>query len=334
MRACYQVHTHRDPKQVQRLVSTLTRSSPDCVVVISHDRRGPALDVARLARLGDVHVLAAEGGYGDWTHVQRYLDVADYLDERGIDYDWMANLSGFDYPVMSVRAAEAELAASGVDGFLHTFPVASPSAPWPPHRSRSRYWYRYRRFAELSPRAMRVLRPLQAVNRVQPIVRVTVSFGLSAGVRTGTPFGPGLECFGGSFWCTLSRVAVERIREFTMRRPDVVAHYQRTLAPDESYVHTVLGNQPDITLAPDSLRYIDFRATRFNHPRTLTAADVPTVTASGAHFARKWDMQRTPEAYDLLDTAVLTPYDAHRAPLAGNDHSAHRAALARNDPVK
>lgn len=305
MRVCYQIHTHRDPAQIHRLVRTLTRSSPDCIVVISHDRNGPQLNAAGLARLGDVHVLTAEGGYGDWSHIRRYLEVADYLDERAIGYDWMANLSGHDYPVMPLSAAEAQLARSGVDGFVHAFAIASDEAPWPAHRSRSRYWYRYRRLADLSGGAKRALRPVQVINRLQPLVRVTVSFGLSTGIRTRAPFGPGLECYGGSFWCTLSRGAVERIREFTWRRPDVVAHYVRTLAPDESYFHTVLANQPDLTLAPDSLRYIDFRGSRFNHPRTLTEADVPAVTAGGAHFARKWDLRRTPEAYDRLDDIVL-----------------------------
>lgn len=327
MRVCYQVHTHRDPEQIHRLVRTLTRSSPDCVVVISHDRAGPLLDTARLARLGDVHVLATEGGYGDWSHVRRYLEVADHLDEIGVGYDWMANLSGHDYPAMPLGVAEAQLERSGVDGFLHAFAVGSADAPWPAHRSRSRYWYHYRRFADLSDGAKRVLRPVQVINRAQPFFRVTVSFGLSAGVRTRAPFGPGLECYGGSFWCTLSRTAVERIREFTWRRPDVVAHYERTLAPDESCFHTVLANQPDLTLAPDSLRYIDFSESRFNHPRTLSEADVPAVTTSGAHFARKWELRRSPEAYDRLDDIILR--NDHDKPVL----SSQTTAVNRAKPV-
>jgi hypothetical protein len=307
MRVCYQVHTHRAPAQIHRLVRTLVRSSPECVVVISHDRLGPELDEAALSRLGDVHVLPTDGGYGDWSHVRRYLEVADLLAERGIDYDWMANLTGQDYPVRPLGAAEAELAAADVDGFLLSFPVESEDAPWPHQRSRSRYWYRYRRLGELSPRAKRMLRPVQVVNRVQPMARVNVSFGFSVGVRARAPFAPGFACHGGSFWCTLSRKAVERLREFTAARPDVVAHYQRTLAPDESYFHTVLSNTPGMRFSSDCLRYFDFSQSTFNHPKTLDESDVAPAAASGAHFARKWDLDRNPEAYDMLDTLIFRP---------------------------
>lgn len=305
MRVCYQVHTHRHPAQINRLVRTLLASSPECVVVVNHDRRGPELDEAALARLGDVHLQVTDGGYGDWSHVRRYLEVADLLDARGIGYDWMANLTGQDYPVKPLPTAEAQLAAADVDGFILTFPVETPAAPWPPGRAQSRYWYRYRRLRGLSPRSMRALRPVQVANRVQPWVRVNVSFGLSVGVRTRAPFGPGLVCHGGSFWCTLARSAVERVREFARQRPDVVAHYHGTLAPDESFIHTVLANTPGIRLSPDCLRYFDFSRSRFNHPRTLDESDVAPAAASGAHFARKWDYERTPAAYDMLDELVL-----------------------------
>ncbi|HEX6194296.1 MAG TPA: hypothetical protein VFZ37_00200 [Jiangellaceae bacterium] len=40
----------------------------------------------------------------------------------------MANLSGHDYPVMSLRTAESALERSGVDGFLQTFAVAAADA--------------------------------------------------------------------------------------------------------------------------------------------------------------------------------------------------------------
>jgi hypothetical protein len=314
MRVCYQVHTHRAPAQIYRLVATLVRASRDCIVVISHDRAGPELDSAALTKLGDVHVQLTDGGYGDWSHINRYLEVADLLDTRGIGYDWMVNLSGQDYPVTPLATAEAELAAarvgrdggeSTVDGFLLTFPVESPDAPWPLHRSRSRYWYRYRRLKEISARSRRLLRPVHVVNRVQSLARVNVSFGLSAGVRTRAPFGPGLVCHGGSFWCTLSRRAVEEIRTFTRARPDVVAHYQRTLAPEESYFQTVLANSRGIRLSTECLRYFDFTDSRFNHPKTLAEADVERAVASGAHFARKWDFDRSPAAYDALDEIVL-----------------------------
>jgi hypothetical protein len=60
-----------------------------------------------------------------------------------------------------------------------------------------------------------------------------------------------------------------------------------------------LANTTALTFAPSYARYI--RWTEGNHPEVLTARDIDSMMASGAHFARKFD--------ELIDSSVLDELD-------------------------
>jgi hypothetical protein len=301
VRVGYLVQSHRDPEQVARLVRTLKAGSPGAVVHVSHDLASSPLDVAALTAIPGVLVRAADGGYGDFSHVRRYLDAVDDLVAENLPVDWVVNITGQDYPLRPVADAEADLVAGGADGYLEFFPALDPRrSTWPVRRARSRYLFRHRRLATLSPAAQRRLRPLQAINRVQPLVRFHVAYGLTVGVRRRSPFGPGLELYGGSAYSSLSWRCVSYLREFCAARPDIVRHYARTLSPEESMFQTILVNSGRFTLVDDCRRYFDFRGSTLNHPSVLGLDDLPRALASGADFARKID-----------DPAVLDALDAH-----------------------
>ena len=303
MRVGYLVQSHRDPEQVARLVRTLKAGSSGAVVHVSHDFTSSPLDVASLSALPGVLVRPAKGGYGDFSHVRRYLDAVDDLVAENLPVDWVVNITGQDYPLRPVAAAEADLVAGGADGYLEFFPALDPDrSTWPVRRARSRYLFRHRRLAALSPAAKRRLRPLQAINRVQPLVRFHVAYGLMVGVRRRSPFGPGFELYGGSAYSSLSWPCVAYLREVCATRPDLLRYYEQCLSPVESIFQTILVNSGRFTLVDDCKRYFDFRGSTMNHPRFLSTDDLPRAFASGADFARKID-----------DPAVLDALDAHLA---------------------
>jgi len=105
MRVCYDIQTHRDPEQIERLVRTLLRESPGAVVHISHDRRGPVLDERGLQAYGDVVVELADGGYGDYSHVDRHMQAITWVLEHRPDVDWLVNITGQDYPIVRCTRA-------------------------------------------------------------------------------------------------------------------------------------------------------------------------------------------------------------------------------------
>jgi len=251
----YYVQTHSRPAQVERLVEVITEGSPGAVVLVGHDVSGQPLNVPRLQAMGNVHVLPQRGGYGDFTHVDRYVEAADWLDANGVGYDWLENLSGQCYPLRPIAQIEDTLAALDTDGFLLYSPVFPERVPasadqgaaaWyslvRPFDARMRYDYRHWQFSKPSAANERLIRPLMAVNLLQPWVQVSNSYSTVGIRRRRTVFGPGLHCYGGSFFCTLSADCVRYVSSYAKANPDVVAYFRTVLAPEEVFFHSVLVN--------------------------------------------------------------------------------------------
>jgi hypothetical protein len=249
-----------------------------------------------------VIVRRVPGGYGDFSHVDRWLEVVDLLDARGEHYDWLCNLSGQDYPLVPLAQAERELADGGADGYLQYFP-AFDGPKWPRSKSVTRYGFGYVRLP-MSARAQRLLRPLAAINRVQPLVRFVPAYRAVGVRRRRLPF-PEQDWYGGSFFCSLSRNCVTYLRDWVRDHPAEVRYLRRVLAPEEVLFQTVLLSAGRFTLANDSKRYFDFRGSTGNHPKTLQVADLPRMTSRGAHFARKLDERVDAGLLDVLDERVL-----------------------------
>ncbi len=172
-------------------------------------------------RLG-AELRLSDGGYGDMTHVDRWLSTARWLEREHIDFSYLTNLTGQDYPIRPMTQIHADLDGSKTDAFIQTFSVLDPAeTKWGVARGRTRYEFRHRRLGKLRPWQQWALRPVQVVNAVQPWVRITTSTGLALGRRERAPWGDDLVLRGGSFFCTLSRDAVAAVLRFADNLPDV-----------------------------------------------------------------------------------------------------------------
>jgi hypothetical protein len=67
---------------------------------------------------------------------------------------------------------------------------------------------------------------------------------------------------------------------------------------------TASGGQPGLTARRQHLRYIDWQHADSVHPATLGIADLPVMTASPAHFARKFDIDHDSAVLDALDRSI------------------------------
>ena len=317
IRVCYYMQTHTRPAQVARLVEVIKEGSPDSVVLISHDASGQPLDIGRLESLPGAHVLTGPGGYGDFSHLDRLFTAVDWLDAHGIEFDWLENLSGQDHPLRPIAEIERILASNDTDGYLQyapVFPDETPSdADWGagpqfrvcrPFDAAMRFHYRYWRVGRPSRAKQRWLRPLMAIDWMQPWVRISLGFSTIGVRRQSTVFNRNFICYGGSFFCTLSARSVRYARDFARDNPGIVAFFRTTLGPEEAFLQTVLINSGKFRFVPDSKRYIDFSKSRNNHPKTLGVADLPVMFASGAHWARKFDYTSDSEVLDILDRHV------------------------------
>ena len=292
------VVSHRNPAQVLRLVRAL-REGEDTHVLVHHDQRRHSLDVTALEQAGGhlaAYGLAIEWGNAAYTEMLLRA-LADL--HANVDPDWVAVVSGQDYPLRPLPDFETHLRESPHQALLGDLWELDLSAEPPPPCREFYLRYRYRHYALPRPVAGALGRALgpRAYLRELPM-----GLGKRLGVKPlRHPFGPALRCHVSSDWLTLEREAVRAILEFAHTRSAVMRHYRRTIIPSESLFATVLLNDPSISVGPAS-RLLGFEAGS-PHPHTFRAEHVERLLESGLHFGRKFDEAVDSRALDLLDTA-------------------------------
>lgn len=319
IRVCYYMQTHTRPAQIERLVRLIKRGcSPESVVVVNHDSSGSPLDAGLLESLPGVYVIKGPSGYGDFSHLDGYFAAVDWLDAHGVEFDWLQNMTGQDYPLKPIAEIEHNLVNSGVDGYLQYTPIfperTPPYADWgagpefrldTPFNTSMKYEYKSWRIGRPTTVIQRLLRPVMVLNLVQPWVRVSLAYS-SVGVRRrNTKFSDDFILYGGSFFCALSAPCVRYVRDFVRDNPEIVAFFRSMLAPEEVFLQTVLVNSKKFRLVPDGKHYIDFTNSWNNHPKMLGVADLPAMFASGAYWARKFDSSQDAEILDILDRHLI-----------------------------
>ena len=302
-RVAYLITSYALPTQVLRLARTLRRGSPKALIVLHHDDRRCAVDVGAMDALGVRRVEPPSPvAWGESSQLEMVLRCLRWLLQRS-DFSWVVLLSGQDYPIRSVVDIERSLAASGVDAFIEAQRVERPalSRRVPVDEFALRYYYRWQKLSSGAPR--RSL--LATAARARPLFAVrAMPSGTWVGVRAfRTPFRRGFECHRGSDWFTLSRRAVGAVDGLLRAQPDVLDHYRRTLIPTESFVQTVLANDPAMRIWGGYRRFSVWRSGAAR-PRVLGFADLPEMLASGADFARKFDETVDRAALDEIDRRV------------------------------
>ena len=207
-----------------------------------------------------------------------------------------------------MRPAQAVLDQLAIGGFdahldyqLVEYPwTPDPSVVYEPHVFHSAAWVplAYDRYV-----ALRLWLPWYSWTRRKP-VKIPVGVIRSKWiVSLFSPFSETMKCYGGSQWLTGNRKAADRLLAQNAENHALFLHYSKRFIPDESFSQTILCNQPDLKISKDSLRYIDW-SQGGHHPKTLGMEDIPGILASGAHFARKFDLTKGAEVFDAIDAAV------------------------------
>lgn len=317
MRPLFLIQSHKEPAQLARLARVLRRSCPAGNVLVSHDIRAAPLPASIFEDDPHVHVIDGKGGRGDFEILDGYLAALRWARENTA-YDWVTNLSGQDYPVSSLAGFTAELAAAEHDGFLHHFDAVRQNVDqmrpmhWPPGHGYGRYYFQY---AKIKDNASMIGRaalkwPRVAFDRLDAPYRINTAYGLLFGRRaTATPFTNQFRCYAGSYWHTIRRRCADYLLDFTDRNPDIVSYMRRVLIPDESFVQTVLVNEPRFHFVNDNRRYYNMRGSRRGHPQALTADDAPVFLGKGYIFARKFETTNGAAFFDRLDEIALSPHD-------------------------
>jgi len=315
LKILFLIQSHKDPDQLFRLVRILRKGCPNSSVLVSHDENAPLLPPTLFSKDPNVHVVTGRGGRGDFLIIDGYLKALNWLQRNHVDYDWLINLSGSDYPVSSLFRLQVELRDAVHDGFLHHFDAVRPNltemAPmsWPARYGYDRYYYQYRKLKANLSKLERILlaAPRLFTDRYVKTVRINTAFGLMIGIESKvTPFTENFRCYAGSYWHSIRRRCAEYLISFANERPDVVAYFRKVLVPDESFIQTVLVNNSSFRFVNENRRYCDMTQSRHGHPKILTDHDVQAILGKDYFFARKLERQSGERVFDSLDEVACS----------------------------
>jgi hypothetical protein len=126
------------------------------------------------------------------------------------------------------------------------------------------------------------------------VIKLVQARGVSA-----FPLGEIGQCWVGSQWFALSRVAAHRVVATRSETPELEAHFKRCHIPDESYIHTVISKCSFGRIQPSN--HITFWKSGGFGPDELTLSDVPRIDRSKKFFARKFSLNTDcPVRYQVL----------------------------------
>lgn len=274
MKLAFLIHAHKEPAVLRRLVGALAGADVwvnlDAKSEIDPSTLGPARLVKKRV---DIH-------WGDFTQIEALLNSLAELEAAG-GWDYVAYLSGQDYPVWSVERMVRRLEADAGREFLHFAPLGPGG--WDAAERVDYYHY-----TGSSPALKAGARAARGLMR-------------AAGLKRRLP--GGLTPYGGSAWFTLSRACVREILRFDAAHPEYAAFMRRTEIPDEHFVQTIVMNSQFKDKAlNDNGRYIDWSEKRPN-PKLLREDDFDAIKASGKAICRK---------VDSLSAALMDRLDAAR----------------------
>jgi hypothetical protein len=199
---------------------------------------------------------------GEFSQVDALLKGLQKATQQWSTTEWFAVLDCECHPLIDVYALLKTLRSSDVDGYLHAESIVPGqlSSPW-----QVTCWQRF------------------------------------GGHEGHHPFNDQLICYAGSPWMLLRRSAIDALLDFHHQQAWLAEYYRKQSkridvpAPEESYVHTVLCNQPHLRFHHSPICWADWSG---GWPRILQAQDWHQITSSGYWFAQRF---RDPESSALID---------------------------------
>lgn len=213
--------------------------------------------------------------WGNWSLTAAALESLVQA-RRLWDPDHTVLVSGQDRPVRDLGAWEAGITADRTDALLR-----------PDDRDYSERWRScWHTLPVTGAAADRLLVPAAAAtHRARLPVRIARAGGSTWMWRHPRRSAPPLPHRKGSFWCVLSRAAVDVLLD-AAADPEVGGFFRSTLLPDESFAHSVLAGS-GLRTTPGATSFTVFPPESLSRPRPLGPADVGAARRSGAAFARK-----------------------------------------------
>lgn len=244
MKIAYLVIAHKDPDLLKKAIAAL--SCEDCSFFIHIDQKS---DIKQFSSIGGEGIVFCENRvsvhWGEFSVVQAVLVLLRQALEDKQHYDYFVLLSGSDYPLRSGKYIHTFLENSSGSEFMSLVKMPAPGKP----------------ISRINTLRYPSDKPIRRF-----AVRVLAKLGLAQ--RDYKKYLCGLEPYSGDMWWALTGKACQYILEFIERNPQVEKYFQNTVAPDESFFQTILGNSKFGSQIRRNVVYADW-STRGSHPAMI-----------------------------------------------------------------
>ncbi|MGI9087600.1 MAG: beta-1,6-N-acetylglucosaminyltransferase [Chthoniobacterales bacterium] len=294
MKIAYLVVAHRNPVLLRREIYALISQDADFFVHIDGKR-----DLRPFEQLKSPQVIFLEKRWpihwAGFSIVRAILSLMSSALRGPQDYDYFVLLGASEYPLRSRK-------------YIHDFFEE----------------YRGSEFIDMVKLPNELARkPLSHVNKyclesssllVRRLGGLVARFGLLE--RDYRKHCRELEPYGGEMWWALTRGACEHILQFTQDRPEAVKFFHNVQVPDETFIHTVLGNSAFAGRIRRNLCYRDWSGGG-RHPATISERHLTMFAAADeviqddvfgageALFARKFSDEDL-HLLDRIDQMIAT----------------------------
>ena len=292
VKIAYIMQCHKNPQQINRLISKLQSDTVDFYVHV--DRKSEIQPL--IEKYGNLVFVPEDDRvnvrWGDYSQCEATLALMSCVISSGKSYDFVWLISGQDYPIKSLGRIDAFLQERKNCTFINFTPENWVNYP----RWKKRNELYHFPWMIGTGTATKILRRLWYF--------ITGGRGYTLRIfKRKSPFVK--EYFGSSWWC----MPYDCMREvFSLsQRPEVRAYFSHSINPDESifqtqYMHAECHHSKRIH---DYLTYVDWSAGRSN-PKILTKADERALLCDQNDFliARKFDMDVDTDILDSIDEAI------------------------------
>lgn len=292
MRIAYLFVAYNNPQLLRREIRMLSDEASGFFVHI--DKKS---DIREFSHICGSNVVFSERRvavhWGGFAHVEAALCLLRKAMDSTDGFDYCVLQSGSDYPLRSSRYIQSFFTENRGMEFINIAKIPSPEAG----------------------------APLSKINRVwfdgsKPI-RQTVSRGLAKvgfARRDYRKYLGTLVPFAGDGWWALTAEACRYILNFSERNPHIAEYFRTTLAPDEMFFHTILGNSAFASRIRRGLFYLDWSAGGA-HPAMINEKHVASFEAQDrillddvwgageALFTRKFSDERL-ELVDRIEDMI------------------------------
>lgn len=292
MEKAYIILAHKLPGQLYRIVERLDDGLSTFFIHI--DLKADFEEFSKVSDFGNkVKFIKRENiKWAGFDIIKAVLNGLNAVKEANKKFDRIILLTGQDYPIKSNEYINNFYKNSPYSVFIDYWPIPNHEI-WKKNGGMYRvnkYFFGTDKNSKLRAKALNFL----AI--IFPFLRRKLPYGLLP--------------FGGWAWWTIDMYALNYILQFLQDHPKYMRFHRHTFVVDEMFLHTILLNSKDERLLKsitnNYLRYVNWPDTSKGHPEILRKDDLEAIKASGALYARKFDINKDAEILDLIDKSCLT----------------------------